>query len=109
MWYVFLMLLIMLSLFLLSKKIYIEKQQDLNLDKEFKVKKHFFYETCSICGKKLKHARFGRTGDVMYCTVECRGKTTWYCEKCKVEVLDKDVVYQNPLDYIGENNVQRKD
>ena len=102
MWYLFLILLIMLIVFFLSKKIYIEKQQDLNLGKEFKTKKHFFYETCSICGKKLKHARFGKTGDVMFYTVECRGKTTWYCEECKIEVLDKQGEYQSPFDYKGE-------
>lgn len=106
MWYVFLILPIMLILFLLSQKIYIEKQQDLNLDKEFKTKKHFFYERCSICGKKLKHARFGKKGDVMRCTVECKGKTTWYCEKCAEEYLDKKGEYQSPFDYIGENNVE---
>lgn len=78
---------------------HIEKEQDLNLDKEFKTKEHFFYEKCSICGEKLKHARFGIKGDVMRCTVECKGKTTWYCKKCAEEYLDKKGVYQSPFDY----------
>ena len=80
---------------------YTVEEQDLNLDKEFKTKKHFFYEKCSVCGKKLRHARSCKKGDNMYCTVECRGKTTWYCEKCNKERLDK-IPNISPFDYIGE-------
>ena len=96
--------LIFIITFIITQNCHIQKEQDLNLDKEFKTKEHFFYETCSICGKNLKHARFGKTGDIMHCTVECRGKTTWYCEKCAEEYLDKKGEYQSPFDYIGEEN-----
>lgn len=84
----FLIIAIVFSLIYIDIMCYIEKQQDLNLEKEFKIKEYFFYETCSVCGKKLKHARFGKKGDVMRCIVECRGKTTWYCEECAREYLD---------------------
>lgn len=97
------MLIICIAFVIANKfSFHIEKQQDLNLDKEFKSKKHLFYEKCYVCGKKLKHARFGKEGDVMRCTVECRGKTTWYCEKCAEEHLDKKGEYQSPFDYEGE-------
>ena len=26
----------------------------------------------------------------MRCLVECRGETTWYCEECAKETLDKE-------------------
>ena len=77
-----------------------ETRQDLNLEKDFKEKKHLFYETCSVCGKKLKHARFGKTGDIMICSVECRGKTTWYCEDCGEKHLN-NTPSVSPEDYIG--------
>lgn len=102
-YYILILVIILLIAFVIIKNsFYIQKEQDLTLDKEFKTKKHFFYETCSICGERLIHARFGKKGDVMRCSVECRGKTTWYCEKCAQEYLDKKGEYLSPFDYKGE-------
>lgn len=79
-----------------------ENQQDLNIDEEFKTTENLLYENCSVCGKILKHARFGAKGDAMRCSVECRGKTTWYCEECAKEHLDNRGEYINPDDYLKE-------
>lgn len=85
----------------------VERTQELNLGKEFKEKKHLVYETCSMCGKRLKHARLGKTGDVMICSVECRGKTTWYCQVCGEKYIN-ETKSTNPEDYIGENAYVQK-
>lgn len=90
--------------FIINKKWYIENSQDLNLDKEFREKKHRKYEICSFCGKRLKHAKFGKTGDIMMCSVECRGKTTWYCEDCGEKYLNNTPSVP-PENYIGDNYV----
>lgn len=79
-----------------------ESQQDLNLDEEFKTTENFAFETCSVCGKILKNARFGKEGDAMRCSVECRGGTTWYCEECAKEHLDNKGECMKPEDYLKE-------
>ena len=79
-----------------------ENQQDLNLDEEFKSSENFAFETCSVCGRILKHARLGAKGDAMRCSVECRGETAWYCEECAKEHLDNRGEYMKPEDYLKE-------
>lgn len=69
-----------------------EKQEDLNFGDHFKPKRHYFYEKCCKCGRKLKHYHwFWGEGDKMYCDVDYDGNTEWNCQECedKREVLHK--------------------
>ena len=97
--YIFIFVAIAFMILISRRSFYIEKVQELNIEKEFKTKRHRFYEKCSVCGKQLNHARVGKTGDVMICTVECRGKTTWYCEECGERYIDNAPSIP-PEDYI---------
>ena len=68
---------------------YLAKKQaepKLNFGGHFKPHRHFFFEKCSRCGKRLKryHCFWGK-GDKMYCDVDYDGNTEWYCEKCEEE------------------------
>lgn len=99
----FLVFIFLIYYSVLNFKFYKETVQDLNLEKDFKEKKHRVYEICSVCGKKLKHARFWELGDVMMCSVECKGKTTWYCQDCGEKYLD-NAPSVNPEDYVGGQN-----
>jgi hypothetical protein len=59
----------------------------LNFGGHFKPKRHFFFEKCSACGKRLKHFHwFWGKGDKMFCDVDYHGNTEWYCEKCDEEI-----------------------
>lgn len=79
-----------------SVRIVIEREQDLDFGKHFRPKEHFFYERCSVCGKRLKHYRwFWGNGDFMGCDVDYNGNTKWYCKDCNDE-LEKNTVYTYP-------------
>lgn len=68
----------------------------LNLNGHFKPHKHFFFEKCAKCGKKLKHYHwFWGKGDKMGCEVDYFGNTKWYCEKCDAEIW-ADCNYEEP-------------
>ncbi len=59
----------------------------LDFGEHFKPHRHFFFEKCSKCGKKLKHYHwFWGKGDKMGCEVDYFGNTKWYCEKCDEEI-----------------------
>lgn len=76
----------------------IEKTQDLDFGRHFKPKKHFLFEHCSKCGKRLKHYHwFWGKGDFMGCEVDYMGNTKWFCEDCENE-LNKNVLHQIPKD-----------
>ena len=58
--------------------------------------RHFFFEKCAKCGKKLKHYHwFWGKGDKMGCEVDYFGNTKWYCEKCDAEIWS-DCNYEEP-------------
>lgn len=68
----------------------------LNFSGHFKPHRHFFFEKCSKCGKRLKHYRwFWGKGDFMACDVDYHGNTEWYCEKCNNEI-SKNAKYEKP-------------
>lgn len=68
----------------------------LNFKGHFKPRRHFFFEKCSKCGKRLKHYHwFWGKGDKMGCDVDYHGNTEWYCEKCEDE-MSKDAIYEKP-------------
>lgn len=70
----------------------------LDFNGHFKPKRHFFFEKCSVCGKRLKHYHwFWGKGDKMFCDVDYRGNTEWYCEKCDEE-LRKDIPHIPPTE-----------
>lgn len=72
------------------------KEPTLDLKGHFKPKRHFFFEKCSKCGKKLKHYHwFWGKGDYMACDVDYHGNTEWYCKECDDE-MRKDVIYKEP-------------
>lgn len=71
----------------------------LDLKGHFKPQKHFFFEKCSRCGKRLKHYHwFLGKGDFMACDVDYHGNTEWYCKKCDEET-SKDEIYSDPNIY----------
>ena len=68
----------------------------LNFKGHFKPRRHFFYEKCSKCGKRLKHYHwFWGKGDFMACDVDYHGKTEWYCKKCDAE-MSKNAIHEIP-------------
>lgn len=63
-----------------------QKEPYLNFKGHFKSRRHFFFERCSKCGKKLKHYHwFWGKGDFMACDVDYHGNTKWFCEDCNNE------------------------
>lgn len=73
-----------------------DKSPTLDFGGHFNPKRHFFFEKCSKCGKRLKHYHwFWGKGDFMACDVDYLGKTEWYCEKCDAE-MSKNVLHEIP-------------
>lgn len=84
--------------------LYATREPYLNFHGHFKPKKHFFFERCSKCGKKLKHYHwFWGKGDFMACDVDYRGNTTWFCENCN------DELSQNVLNTVPQNNERSRE
>lgn len=68
----------------------------LNFKGHFKPHRHFFFEKCSKCGKRLKHYHwFWGKGDFMACDVDYHGNTVWYCKECDEE-LSKNAIHEIP-------------
>jgi hypothetical protein len=88
--YLYIVILITVVLFVFQNiKFRIEKKQDLDFKGHFKPKKHFWFEHCARCGKRLKHYHwFWGKGDFMGCEVDYNGKTQWFCEICENELND---------------------
>ncbi len=85
---------IMLAILFFLK--YITREPYLDFRGRFKPKRHFFFERCSKCGKKLKHYHwFWGKGDFMACDVDYDGNTEWLCEKCNNKQI-KNCVYKEP-------------
>ena len=58
--------------------------------------RHFFFEKCSKCGKRLKHYHwFWGKGDFMACDVDYHGNTKWFCKECDEET-NKNAIYEEP-------------
>lgn len=73
----------------------------LNFKGHFKPRRHFLFEKCSKCGKRLKHYHwFWGKGDKMGCDVDYHGNTEWYCEECDKEI-SKNFEYKDPNIYGG--------
>lgn len=84
--YLYILTFITVLLFIIDIKFKIVKKQDLDFGNRFKPKKHFLFEHCAKCGKRLKHYHwFWGKGDFMGCDVDYNGNTEWFCEKCEEE------------------------
>lgn len=68
----------------------------LNFHGHFRPKRHFFFERCSKCGKRLKHYHwFWGKGDFMACDVDYDGNTEWLCKECDDEI-SKNAIHKVP-------------
>lgn len=73
----------------------------LNFQGHFKPRRHYFFERCAKCGKRLKHYHwFWGKGDQMACDVDYHGNTEWYCKKCDDEI-SKNAIHKDPNIYGG--------
>lgn len=87
--YLYILTFITVILIIQSIKFRVKKTQDLYFGKRFKPKKHFFFEHCARCGKRLKHYHwFWGKGDFMGCEVDYDGNTEWFCEICENDIQD---------------------
>ena len=94
--YLYILTFITVLMFILDIKFKIVKKQDLDFGNRFKPKKHFFFEHCIKCGKRLKHYHwFWGKGDFMGCDVDYQGNTEWFCEKCEEENR-RNVIHKIP-------------
>jgi hypothetical protein len=77
---------------------YFNSEPKLNLNGHFRPRRHFFFEKCSKCGKRLKHYHwFWGKGDTMFYEVDYHGNTTYYCETCDAE-MQKNYIHEIPHD-----------
>ena len=77
------------------------KEPHLDFHGHFKPKRHFFFERCSKCGKRLKHYHwFWGKGDFMACDVDYDGNTSWFCKTCN-DKLSKEAVPKCPGESYG--------
>lgn len=75
-----------------------DRSSELDLKGRFKPKRHFFFEKCSVCGKRLKHYHwFWGRGDFMACDVDYDGSTEWFCKDCDDE-RSKNAIHEVPHD-----------
>lgn len=87
--YLYILTFVTVMLIIQNIKFRVEKRQDLDFGKHFKPKKHFLFERCTRCGKRLKHYHwFWGKGDFMGCEVDYDGNTNWFCEVCENELND---------------------
>lgn len=95
--YLYILTLITAVLFVLNVgEFKVKKSRELNFGKHFKPKRHFLFEYCAKCGRRLKHYHwFWGKGDFMGCDVDYLGNTQWYCEECDKE-LDNNVLHKIP-------------
>ena len=94
--YLYALTFITAMLWISNIKFKIEKKQDLDFGNHFKPKRHFLFEHCAKCGKRLKHYHwFWGKGDFMGCEVDYEGNTKWFCEKCETE-MNKNVLHKIP-------------
>ena len=100
--YLYILTFITVLLFIIDIKFKIVKKQDLDFGNHFKPKKHFLFEHCAKCGKRLKHYHwFWGKGDFMGCDVDYNGNTEWFCEKCEEE-NNKTVLNRIPNEMVGD-------
>lgn len=92
---ILMIILILFSIVSIFATLY-RNEPTLNFKGHFKPRRHFFFEKCSKCGKKLKHYHwFWGKGDFMACDVDYYGNTEWYCKKCDDD-MSKNAIHEIP-------------